>query len=207
MLNTNPTIQLLMKKTVKTLVLFTCFSVLSAGLSAQLKLPVSNAFMNDMKKVIADHASHFDHIRGEVITESPQTTEYQCTLQVNGAEESSITRHSSKKGIYSWEALMLTTESFEKAKQKFRSLYNQLNNLSADLGDHQQVRFKADYESPKEEKKFTAIVFQAHPSTEGSNKVKMELSLQFHSPMEWKVKLMVYDQERPDEERGSRVEE
>ena len=66
--NTNPTIQLLMKKTVKTLVLFTCFSVLSAGLSAQLKLPVSNAFMNDMKKVIADHASHFDHIRGEVNT-------------------------------------------------------------------------------------------------------------------------------------------
>jgi hypothetical protein len=191
-----------MKKTVKTLVLFTCLSVLSGSLHAQLKLPVSNAFMNDIRKVIADHASHFDHIRGEVITESPQTTEYQCTLQVNGAEESSITRHSSKKSIYSWEAVMLTTESFEKAKQKFKSLYNQLNNMSANLGDQQQ-----DYESPKEEKKFTAIIFKASPSMEWSDKVKLELSLQFHSPMEWKIKVMVYDQERADEERGSRVEE
>ena len=173
MLNTNPTIQLLMKKTVKTLVLFTCLSVLSGGLSAQLKLPVSNAFMNDLKKVIADHASHFDHIRGEVITESPQTTEYQCTLQVNGAEESSITKHSSKKSNYSWEAVMLTTESFEKAKQKFKSLYNQLNNLSAGLGDHQQVRFKGDYESPKEEKKFTAIIFKPTPVNRFSGRVRI----------------------------------
>ena len=102
---------------------------------------------------------------------------------------------------------MLTTESFEKAKQKFKSLYNQLNNLSAGLGDHQQVRFKGDYESPKEEKKFTAIIFKASRSTEWSYKVKMELSLQFHSPMEWKVKVLVYDQEREDEERGSRIEE
>lgn len=196
-----------MKKTVKTLVLFTCIILVTGNLCAQLRLPVSNAFMNDMKKVIAEHASHFDHIRGEVITESPQTTEYQCTLQVNGAEESSITKHSSKKGIYSWEAVMLTTESFEKAKQKFKSLYNQLNNLSAGIGENQQVRFKGDYESPKEEKKFTAIVFQANPSSEGSKQVKMELSLQFHSPMEWKVKVMVYDQERADEERGSRVED
>lgn len=196
-----------MKKTVKSLVLFTLLTIVSFSSGAQLRLPLSNAFMNDMKKVIADHASHFDHIRGEVITESPQTTEYQCTLQVNGAEESSITKHSSKKGNYSWEALMLTTESFEKAKQKFKALYSQLNNLSADIGDNQQVRFKADYESPKEEKKFTAIVFKANPSTEGSNKVKMELSLQFHSPMEWKVKVLVYDQEREDEERGSRIEE
>lgn len=196
-----------MKKTVKTLVLFTCITLVSGNLSAQLRLPVSNAFMNDMKKVIAEHASHFDHIRGEVITESPQTTEYQCTLQVNGAEESSITQHSSKKNIYSWEAVMLTTESFEKARQKFKALYGQLNNLPADIGDHQQVRFKADYESPKEEKKFTAIVFSASPSTEGTVKVKMELSLQFHSPMEWKVKVMVYDQERADEERGNRLED
>ena len=196
-----------MKKTVKTLVLFTCISLFSVQLPAQLRLPVSNAFMSDMKKVIADHASHFDHIRGEVITESPQITEYQCTLLVNGAEESSITKHSSKKSIYSWEAVMLTTESFEKAKQKFRSLYNQLNNLGAANDDKQQVHFKAEYETPKEEKKFTAIVFRAHPSSEASDQVKLELSLQFHAPMEWKVRVMVYDQQRADEERGSREDD
>ena len=59
-----------MKKTVKSLVLFTLLTIVSFSSGAQLRLPLSNAFMNDMKKVIADHASHFDHIRGEVITES-----------------------------------------------------------------------------------------------------------------------------------------
>jgi|GEM_PF-4150458 len=31
----------------------------------------------------------------------------------------------------------------------------------------------------------------------------MELTLQFHAPMEWKVKALVYDRNREDAERGN----
>lgn len=195
-----------MKSTVKSLVLFTCVGLFSISGQAQLKLPGNSALASDLKKVIADYPSHFDHIRGELIAEHPQSTEYKCNFSVNGAEESSITRYSSKKIIYSWEAVLLTTENFEKARQKFKSVFNQLNNLVADIGDTKNVKFRGHYESPAESQKFTSVVFQAEPVTETSRKVKMEISLQFHAPMEWKLKVLVYDQEREDEERGSRVD-
>lgn len=192
-----------MKKTVKTLVLITTCSLLSAGGNAQLKLPVASAVAADVKKVMADYPNRFTNLMGEMIAENPQSTDYRCNFSVNGAEETVITRYSAKKEVCSWEALMLTTENFEKAKQKFRSLFNQLNNLSVNIGDAGNVRFKGKYEAPEEEKKFTSVVFNAEPATGQAVKLKMEISMQFHSPMEWKVKVLLYDRERGDEERGS----
>lgn len=101
---------------------------------------------------------------------------------------------------------MLTTESFEKAKQKFRSLFNQLNNLSADLGQAKPVHFKGKYEAPEEERKFTSVLFEPDPAASNTTALKMEITLQFHPPMEWKVRVLLYDRERDDHERGKEVE-
>lgn len=191
-----------MKKTVKTLVLITCFLFSSIGLVAQLRLPVANGIVADVKKVIEDYPYQFTNLMGEVITEHLQSTDYQCNFKVNGAEESFITRYSAKKEVCSWQALMLTTESFDKAKQKFRSLYNQLNNLAAQLGQGANTRFKGRYEAPEEEKKFTSVLFEAEPAASNTSKLKVEITMEFHAPMEWKVKVLVYDREREDEERG-----
>lgn len=195
-----------MKKTVKTLAVITCICLFSFSLNAQLKLPVASAVAADVKKVMADYPNRFGNLLGEMIKENPQSTEYQCNFKVNGAEESTITHYSAKKKVCSWEALMMTTESFDKAKQKFRSLYNQLNNLSADVGDTRNIRFKGKYEAPAEEKKFTSVLFEADPATGSGKKLKMELALEFHAPMEWKVKVLVYDREREDNERGAEKE-
>jgi hypothetical protein len=140
---------------------------------------------------------------GEIIEEHPQSTDYQCNFKVNGAEESFITRYSAKKEVCSWEALMLTTGNFDKARQKFKSLYNQLNNLSATFGNGRSARFRAPFETPDEKKKFTSIVFDPEPGGEETTRLRVELSLQFHAPMEWKVKVLVYDRDREDAERGS----
>lgn len=195
-----------MKKTVKTLAVITCICLFSSSLNAQLKLPVASAMAADVKKVMADYPNRFGNLLGDMIKENPQSTEYQCNFKVNGAEESTIIHYSAKKKVCSWEALMLTTESFDKAKQKFRSLYNQLNNLSADVGDTRNIRFKGKFEAPAEEKKFTSVLFEADPATEAGKKLKMELVLAFHAPMEWKVKVLVYDREREDNERGDEKE-
>jgi len=191
-----------MRKSVKLLALITITTVVFKDSEAQLKLPVSNPVANDIKKVISDHSNHYANIKGEMITQTPQTTDYECIFNANGAEETTITQYSSKKEIYSWQAVMLTTESFDKAKQKFRSLYNQLNNLSVKCKDV-NYKLKGDYVQPDEKKKFSSVIFSAEPG----DKIKVEILLQAHEPMEWKVKIIIYDQEREDHERGSRTGE
>ena len=194
-----------MKNSVKPLTLLTIFSFFFMTASAQLKLPAGNGIGNDVKKVIEDYPNRFINLMGEIISRQPQSTDYQCNFKVNGAEESFVTRYSAKRELCSWEALMLTTENFDKAKQKFKSLYSQLQHLAVRFGQI-SYKLKGDYESPAEEKKFTAILFSMDPSNITIGKLKIELTLQYIEPMEWKVKLLVYDKEREDDERGRIVE-
>ena len=193
-----------MTKSVKTLVLITIAAVLFHSSNAQFKLPViSGGVGSDVKKVIEDYPNRFINLMGEVVNESTQSTDYQCNFTVHGAEEAIVTRYSAKKEICSWQAVMLTTENFEKAKQKFKALYNQLNNLSIDIGDAKNFHLKGKYEIPVEEKKFTSVLFSFEPANELVKKLKIEISIQAYEPMEWKVKVLVYDKEREDEERGA----
>jgi len=192
-----------MKKTVKPLVLLTICAFFFNSSFAQLKMPVAAGISNDMKKVIEDFPNRFINLMGEVINQHPQSTDYECNFKVNGAEESFITRYSAKKEVCSFEAVMLSTENFNKAKQKFRSLFNQLNNLSVRFADNITVHLKGNFEEPKEEMKFTSILLSQEPGYESLKKMRIEIVMQVIEPMEWKVKVLIYDREREDEERGS----
>lgn len=205
---TSPLNPVHMKKSVKTLVLLTISFLISSAADAQLKLPVvGNGIGGDIKKVIEDYPNRFINLMGEVKTLNEQSTDYFCNFKVNGAEETFVTRYSAKReGVVSWQALMITTEDFEEAKKKFKSLYNQVNNLSVSSGQ-KNFRLKAEYKSPQEEMKFTSILFSLDPVEEAVKKLKVELSLQYQAPMEWKIKILVYDREREDDERGKATEE
>ncbi len=196
-----------MTKSVKPLVLITISTLLFSIADAQLRLPAVNGVGNDVKKVIEDYPNRFINLMGEVKMENTQSTDYQCNFNVNGAEEAIVTRYSAKKEVCSWQAVMLTTESFEKAKQKFKALYNQLNNLSVDIGDNKNFHLKGKYEAPEEEKKFANVLFSFQPDNELAKKLKVEICMQTYEPMGWKVKVLVYDREREDDERGKTVEE
>lgn len=202
----NPLNPVQMKKTVKILVIFTMLAAMPVLLPAQIKLPVANGFTSDIKKVIEDYPSRFIHLMGEVKAQHEQTTEYYCNLKVNGAEEATIIRYSSKReGVVSWEAVMFTSDDFEDAKKKYKSYFNQLNNLGVTLGkDH--FRIRGSYENPAEENKFNSIFFAFEPTAPDIKKVKVELTLQYKAPMDWQVKVLVYDKEREDGEQG-RTEE
>ncbi|MEO5946430.1 MAG: hypothetical protein ABIP79_06400 [Chitinophagaceae bacterium] len=190
-----------MRKPVKPLVLLTIFSFFFLNSSAQLKLPLANGIAADVKKVIEDYPNRFINLMGEVINQHPQSTEYNCNFKVNGAEEAFVTRYSAKKEVCSWEALMLTTENFDKAKQKFKLLYNQLQNMAVKF-DGVTYKLKGEYDTPDEAKKFASVLFSFEPANAVAAKLKIEVSIQFIEPMEWKVKLMVYDRDREDDERG-----
>lgn len=195
-----------MKKSVKTLALLTISILLFNFSKAQLKLPTVNGIGSDIKKVIEDYPERFANLLGELIVQNPQSTDYECNFKVNGAEETTITRYSSKNNnVCSWQSLMLTTESFEKAKQKFKTLFNQLNNLAVNPGSSGSFHLKGTYETPTEEKKFASVLFSLKSADEAIKKLKVEISLQYEL-MEWKVSVLVYDREREDNERGNTVE-
>jgi hypothetical protein len=183
-----------MPKSVKALVLTTIFSLFLLPLPAQLRLRLVNGIGQGVKKVMEDYPSRFINLMGEVIGQSPQSTDYACNFVLSGAEKTFITRYSVKKESCSWEAWMLTTESFEKAKQKFKAFFNQLDNLPVDIGTTKNIRLKGTYENPSEEK-LTRILFSFEPTTETLKKLKTELLLEYQAPKEWKVKVMVYDRE------------
>ncbi|OSZ81321.1 hypothetical protein CAP36_08830 [Chitinophagaceae bacterium IBVUCB2] len=191
-----------MKKSVKTLALITISFLFTTFSNAQLKLPGLNSVANDIKKVIEDYPNRFINLMGEVQMQNTQSTDYHCNFTVNGAEEAFITRYPAKKEICSWQAVMLTTDNFDKARQKFKLLFNQLNNLSVKAGTG-TFKLKADYESPEESKKFTSILFSFEPANESVKKLKVEISMQYIEPMEWKVKVLIYDRDREDDERGA----
>lgn len=195
-----------MKKSVKTLAFITIITiaVLSSFSSrAQLKLPVANGIGPDIKKVLQDYPNRFHNLMGEVIVTNPQSVDYACNFKVNGAEEASVTKYSSanKYDIVSWQAVMLTTEAFDEAKKKFKSLFSQLNNLSAKLEEGVYLRLKGKYEEPVEQMKFTSVIFDIDNGSTTLKKLKVELTMQYEL-LEWKVKVLVYEKEREDNERG-----
>ncbi len=194
-----------MRKLVKILAFFTSFTLVSTVVLPQLKLPAANGTGSDIKKVLADYPNGFQNIIGDVIAVNSQSTKYECRIAVSGAEETSVTRFSGEMNTMSWEAAMLSTESFNKAKQRFRVLFGQLNNLPITLSG-QTYRLRGDYAVPSEEAKFTSVVFFAEPAKESVKKLRAELIIEFYAPIEWKVKLLVYDREKDDDESGERNE-
>ncbi len=192
-----------MKKSVKVLVAITMSLCLGNPARTQLKLAAANTIAPAVKKVIQDYPQQFHNLMGEVIVQNPQSTVYACNFSMKEAEEASITKYSAANqyDIMSWQARMLTTEEFEEAKKKFRSLYKELNNLSVRMEEGVYFQLKGSYEEPVEEKKFTTVVFSIDRGGSKLKKLKVELQM-VYEPMEWKVNVLVYDKEREDDERG-----
>jgi hypothetical protein len=190
------------KKIVKPL-LFSVFSIaLTLSSFSQLRLPLANALAIDIRKVIREYPHQFSKLQGNVIEENPQATSYDCTLKVAGAESSSITRYSSnKRKVYSWQALMLTTDDFEMAKTKFRALYSQFNQLAVKMDYGETFYLGGKYETPVEEKKFNSVTFMFENPDRNTHRMKLEISMQYEM-LEWKVRVLIYEHERDDDEQG-----
>jgi hypothetical protein len=186
----------LMKLTATT---FACL-LLQSGLFAQL-LPVKNSFQSDLARVISDYPSHFKNLAGESVVDNPQAGEYACIQSVHDAVSCKVVKYSSATwDIYSWQAVMLRTDKFEEAAKKFHLLFSSINNLSVNIGnDH--VVIKGKYTQPTEEIKFTSALFDAGENKPEFKKLKVELLLEAEM-LDWTVKVLVYEKEREDHERG-----
>src|SRR5689334_20821656 len=95
---------------------------------AQLKLPgITNGDVRQaLEKVITDFPKDFATLRGEVVSDGPQSVEYASLLSFKTAEKNSITKYSGNQAVYSWQAQMVTSEDFTVAEKKYKSLYKDL---------------------------------------------------------------------------------
>ncbi len=191
-----------MKKIVKPL-LFTVLSIaLTLSSYSQLRLPLANALAIDIRKIIREYPHQFGNLQGNVIEENPQATSYECNLKVSGAETSSITKYSSnKRKVYSWQALMLTTDDFEAAKKKFRALHSQFNQLGVKMDYGETFYLGGKYKTPVEEKKFSSITMKFENPDRNTDRMRLEISMQYEM-LEWKVRVLIYEHERDDDEQG-----
>jgi hypothetical protein len=185
-------------------VFFVCVSLSSV---AQVRLPVSNnGLRTDLQKVIDDYSKQFAHIKGDMQAQNPQTVDYASQVQLSGSEECLITQYSGARPIYSFQAVMLTTEDFEEATKKYKWLYNQLKGMTIRLNHDYTFSLAGDYEAPDESRKFTSCIMHLLPAATNLPKLKVEVTMQFAFP-EWKVNLLVYEREREDNERGKLEED
>ncbi len=183
------------------------FVFLSISAQAQFNLPLLNtAFRTDIQKVVADYPHQFATLKGDVIEQNPQSIEYISLLKPAGSQESCIIKHSATgKAIYSWQALMLMTEEFSEAEKKYKWLFNQLKGMPVEYEADSYI-LKGQYGFPDQSKKFaTSTLVLAAPSSP-LQKLKIEVSMQYEFP-DWKVRLLLYEKEREDDERGDILEQ
>jgi len=191
-------------KQARAIFLFSSLCLICFSLSAQV-IPVRTAFQSSLANIVGHYPNQFKNLAGEVVTENPQSTDYRSVVTLKGAEECIVTKFSSKgKEVYSWQAVMLTTEDFEEALKKFKSLYNSIQHLAVQINGTSAV-ISSEYVKPVEEKKFNSIVFTAPGKDEMLKKLKVELTLQ-NELLDWVIKVLVYEKEREDDERGEIID-
>jgi len=170
--------------------------------NAQLKVPVTNNDLRtNLQKIIADFPHQLSAVRGDTLADNPQTIEFASTLDFKGSMENSIVQYKSVHPLYSWQALLLSSEDFEEAAKKYKWLYNQIKVMTVKLEGGYSFTFSGDYDEPDESRKFCSSVFKLTPNASNMPKLKVEASMQYLFP-EWKVILLVYEKEREDDERG-----
>ena len=153
-------------------------------------LPINS----DIEKVAQDYYDHFDNIKGEKISETQNMIEYVSIINPPGAIESTVMQIKSLENSYSWQALMLDTESYNSAVAKYKELYHQLNNTKLSFGVGKAYKLKGAYDAPAEAKSFASTLLGLDASPDTLHQFKVEIAMTYVMP-DWSVKIYIYEKE------------
>jgi hypothetical protein len=170
-------------------------------LSAQVKLPVDNNFRNGIQKVVEDYPQQFNNIKGEILNKNPQTVEFVSKAGPSSALEAVVIEYSSgNKPVFSWQALLLSTEDFEEAEKKYHWAFTQMKGMNIPYVIDRYT-LQGRYNKPDESLKFVTSTLAPNFPPMAYKKLKIEVSMRYEFP-EWKVFVTIFDKEREDHERG-----
>jgi hypothetical protein len=95
---------------------------------------------------------------------------------------------------------MLSTEDFEKAVEKYKELYRQLNGSSITVYGERQYKLKGDYDTPDESRAFASSILEPDVKEKYLRRLKVEVAINYFLP-DWKVKILVYEKEADEDIR------
>src|SRR5690349_14876900 len=178
------------------------FSV-SANAQLHVSFKISNEISPVLSKVIHDYPNYFNNIKGDILENDPQITNYTCLLNIKDMEPGIITQYGrDAEHQYSWSNVLLQTEDYNEAKRKFRLFYADIKKTSA-LIRNTLVKLNADYIEPDESKSFCNILFKVEPGVDDINNLIVDLNMQYEMS-EWKITVSLYNKEDKKEIYGSK---
>jgi uncharacterized membrane-anchored protein YhcB (DUF1043 family) len=183
--------------------LFVVFTVFTGHTQIKL-LNNSPEFRQALDKILADYCNQFRNLKGEVVVENPESSEFISTVTLPGSEECTIIQmRNTVHETRAFQALMLSTDDYDAASKKYKQLYAHLHNASVRL-DNGGGRYtiKGEMEKPSEDKDIISTIFDISPGTNFNKNVHLELSMTYEL-MEWKVRIAVYDKVDDDKVRPS----
>ncbi|HSC36637.1 MAG TPA: hypothetical protein VLD19_02150 [Chitinophagaceae bacterium] len=166
--------------------------------------PAQGVFTNQtngaLERVIQDYPNQFKNIKGDLLTSNPREAEYKSVVTIPGSESSVVTQYTgADKHIVSWQAILYSSTDFDKAENKFKSLYGEIKNTIVRLEGERPVILNGKYETPEEGRNTTTVAFDILPSTGPTRQLKVDLALQKNN-RRWVVVLSVYDKDRKEEQ-------
>jgi hypothetical protein len=174
-------------------VILTCVLLLNAAWLFSQDDVFSNKTNLALEKVIRDYPNRFHNIRGDLISQHPQGTEYKTTISVPGASYCSIWKYNvANNDSYTWDCITYNSTNFMQARVKFKEIYDQIENTIIKVEGHKPFILNAQYRTPTEIHNMNEISFELLPATEEMKNLRIDLSLDKESTV-WKVKINVYE--------------
>jgi hypothetical protein len=178
--------------TMKSILLTIAFGVRAFFLFAQDDV-FSNKTNMALEKVIRDFPNRFHNIKGEMLSQHAQYTDFRSTIQVPGFATSIITKYNiPDSDTYSWSCTAIIAKDFATAKNKYQEIYDEIENTIIKVDGQKPFIVSGQFRTPYEGRKMNNIVFELLPAVGDMKSLKIDLLLE-KDLSGWKVVLNVYD--------------
>jgi hypothetical protein len=168
-----------------------------AALSAQGVF--SNKTQAILEKVIQDYPHRFINIKAEQVAQTREATEYRSTVQLPGSSGIITRTMASAREDYSWSCTFLESGGFERAKGKYREVFEQIRNSIITGSDRKTyILTTGQFQDPSVDKRFSHVIFSLLPGVGAEKRLHVELSLR-EEAKGWKITLSVFDHDLAEE--------
>ncbi|MGL6266507.1 MAG: hypothetical protein ACRC2O_01225 [Chitinophagaceae bacterium] len=155
------------------------------------KATVSTAFNAELEKILLDFPASFINLKGEEILKEETEIRYESRIVLPGSEDCMVNAIlTGNKKTVGWEAVMVTTQTYEAAAKEYKKLYLQLIDCRFKLKSKTTVSLIGKWVSPQPTNNFSSTIFILSSSTSAYRKMNIELEM-LNVMDEWKVNLRV----------------
>ncbi len=170
------------------------FAIILVNISAQSKPQgvFSNATNTALEKVIQDYPNQFKNIRGAMLIEDGQATNYESSIQIPGAVSCIVSQSNTSRKTSTWKAELFASTNFSEASNKYDELYSQIKNTIIKIQGNKPYILHGQYSAPTRGKQYQYVILNLLPASGDLQNVKVEISLENNDGI-WKLQLSIYD--------------